>query len=375
MGTVETRVFGSGVPTTVRITNTIEYFFGFHTFWFDHLQHPSSPAGGTITVPLPPGGQFAFSGQSYWPSFNHWDPTPPSERDLSPTGAGDILSSDTPMWCRSHRWRTLYPGKEFVSDFETGANTHIFDLPPRRQLGTEYVFIPFRKTRARVQDDLLRLIAYEDDTEVTLIDGTAPLQLDRGEYLDTLLAAPSVIRSDKPVAVFQHHLSWMYLDSDTTLAGAGLTLLPPEHWGTRFHVVTNDLFQPNFPPLLNGLGAKRPLEFENLYMIIVTKATQRSTVRINDTPVHPSAFTVFGEYAYAQIDIAPGYDIVSSDTPILVIVCGGMYVEYVDPGRNRLSIGMSYIPPFNDGDGTRFGGPGPDDKQQDRKPSRNDPTD
>jgi hypothetical protein len=167
----------------------------------------------------------------------------------------------------------------------------------------------------------------------------------------------------------------MYLDSDTTLAGAALTLLPPEHWGTRYHVVTNDCFQPNILPLFNGSWARYPLVFENLYMIIVTKASQHSTVRINDTPVHPSAFTVFGEYTYTQIDVAPGYDIVSSDTPILVITCGGAYAEPVEPGRNRQLFGMSYIPPFNNGDGTRFGGPGPDDKHQDRKPSRNDPTD
>jgi hypothetical protein len=169
----------------------------------------------------------------------------------------------------------------------------------------------------------------------------------------------------------------MYLDSDTTLAGAGITLLPPEHWGKRYHVVTNDVYHPSIAArLLDYIWFRKPLVFENLYMIIVTKARQSSTVQVNDTRVHPSAFTVFGEYAYAHIDLTPGYDIVSSDTPVLVIVCGGAYAVWWDPpNQHRRRSGMSYIPPFNDGNGTRFGGPGPDDKQQDRKPSRNDPTD
>jgi hypothetical protein len=220
-----------------------------------------------------------------------------------------------------------------------------FHHPTRKELGTEYVFVPFRKRKAKRQEDFVRIIAYEDGTDITLYDGTPPIHLNRSGHVDTLLSQPTLIRCSKPVAVYQHHLSWTWLESDTTFSGGAFPLLPHGLWGHRYYSVTDDQYKSNVAPLVTQYFKDGRLHYDDLYLILVTKASNRSGITINDVPVDASRFTVFGDWAYAYIDITPGYHVVKSDYPFLAVSCGGGHGEG-EPNPSWLKFGVSYIPPY-----------------------------
>lgn len=326
-------------PTEISLRQTIEGFF----YDYSGYSWTLTPVS-TVRIALPGEGGFIFQSASFYGwYFNHWDPKKSSDRELSHTGAGDVLEGSGPIHLSASPLNPLWPGADvhqqvLLPRWDTGT----FSVPPRSQLGTEYVFVPFRKPRAKTQEDFIRVIAYEDDTELTFFDGTPPLRLDRSGHVDTLLDRPTVIRASKPVVVYQKHLSVHYLESDTVFTGNVLPLLPHDLWGRRYYSVSDDGFRPNVNPGLNP-WYRDAIFYENLYLIIVTKAAHRSEVFIDDFPLAASRFTVFGEWAYAYVDIPPGYHIVRSDAPFLTVTCGGGGGK---DGMSYNNFGMSYIPPF-----------------------------
>ncbi|MFZ1729120.1 MAG: hypothetical protein WBQ23_03655 [Bacteroidota bacterium] len=330
----------AGAVNRIVLHQTIEY-------WLDEYYNNNQgvfPIGTPFQLMLPAHGHLDFAGGGGgFPRFNPWSPKL-GDRNLTFDGAGDPLTSEHPVSMEMMTLSKISPGQgsRFLKIYPI-LEPHYFHIPARKQLGTEYVFIPFRKLSARTQDDLIRIIAYEDETELTLFDGSLPIHLDRSGYIDTLLAQPTVIRSTKPVVIYQHHLAWTYLDSDTTFAGAAFALLPHGLWGRRYYSVTDDGFKPNVMPLLPSGFRNHALYYDNLYFILITKAVYRNGILINDVPVDEARFTVFGEWAYAYIDILPGFHIVRSDHPFLTVSCGG---GGGDDGKKHFGFGVSFIPPF-----------------------------
>lgn len=366
-------ITGCGNSHVIRMQCSNEYSFSSYTLWWFTQR---SPAGTVIDFVLPASGTLGAYNQSYGlirNRYNHWSPGFQNDRDLKPDGAGDSIVSEGPIWLSMVIMTQVFPGHRNNFGLRFHPLRSLYH-PPRSHLGTEYVFVPFHKKGARTQEDLLRIMAYEDETELTLFDGTEPIRLDRAEHVDTLISVPTIIRSDKPVALYQHHLDWEYLGTDTTYYGGCLPLLPPHLWGRRYYVVTDDLYQPNVDHRVFSSAFEVPPAYENLYLILVTRADSRNGIRIDDRAVDPAAFTVFGDYAYAYVDMTPGYSVVSGDTPFLTVVCGGGDANPdADPIFNT-KFNMSWIPPFNDGTAIPQGGPTGEDPSQDRKDRRDDPT-
>ncbi|MCB2204693.1 IgGFc-binding protein [bacterium] len=336
-------VHGNDSEMTVQLDATIVYGIYFYRQWYEWPTW-GVPPGSSSLIALPPGGSLNYYASSGG-VFDHWDRSYLPDGDLTVGGAGDVIVTDTPAWIPARIWASIIPGHN-PSGTPSLAMSYL-DHPSRRQLGTEYVFVPFRKKTARVQDDLLRIIAYEDDTELTLFDGTASVHLDRSEYLDTLISVPTVLRSNKPVAAYQHHLDWSYLGNDTMFFGGALTLLPPHLWGRRYYVVTNDAYQPNVAPLLDESWRRYPPVFKNLYLIIVTRKEHRQGIVVGDLPLDPASFTVFGDYAFTCVDIQPGYTVVYGAAPLLTVACGGGVGHPATPVYGPRFFNMSHIPPFN----------------------------
>lgn len=342
MGFGSSEIFTATKEDTINIRTTI----GYQINWYAGQSSPTfTEPGSSIIYGIPSRASLFLHRGTYEENFNHWSTRKPETNALTADGVGDLVTCQNPFRIQTIFRIPILPGKN-NPHIGKAVHNRVIDHPSRRQLGATYVFVPFFKPRARKQDDLLRIIAYENDTKITLTDGTPPIVLDRAQYVDTLFSSATIIRSDKPVAVYQHHLSWEYLESDTVYGGAAFAMLPPELWGNRYHAMTNDIFAPNLG-YSNGKWDLPvfPLYYDNLYLIVVTHTSNRAGVLINDVPVDAGRFTVFGEYAYAYIDIAPGYHIVSSSRPLLTVVCGGGAAIY--GGESKLyPAGMSWIPPF-----------------------------
>jgi len=326
-----------GRENTLNIHHTLRY----DVSTYSDKTTEGIPIGGVFNIDIPAGGHVDIQrGNERRRHYNHWDPLLPSD------GAGDLLTGRHLFHIGVTLASTIYPGvSTFVGSFYDYFQERYFHQPSRRQLGTEYVFVPFRKQYANKQEDLLRVMAYEDDTEVTLFDGTPPIRLDRGVHIDTLLSQATVIRSSKPVAVHQHEPGWQYMQADTVRGAGAFALLPPGLWGRRYFAYTNDLFETQRfrHPVYDFQDGSS--FFKTLYLLIITRVENAAGVLLNGVPVDESEFTSFGEWAYAYLDITPGYHIVSSGQPLLTVVCGGGNAVPSTSVR-RFAFGMSWIPAF-----------------------------
>ena len=340
MGQCAFGVFMDARADSIRITNSLEYFIA----GFSARPPGGYLVGGSISVALPPKSRLRFDCHNGVTLYNHWSPKRPSDRTLSIDGTGDIFKGENKFLLVNRFSQYLHPGGRLGPGQSPYWQFRYLHQPSSALLGMEYVFVPFFKPHATRQDDLIRIVAYHDGTEVRLDEATPPIMLDRAQSIDTLLSTATVISTNNPVAVYQHHLSCYYLQSDTVYAGGAFALLQREIWGKRYHVWTGDLFASNMGytyPWWTRPG-DAPY-YDNLYLIVVTLASNRAGVLVNDVPVDAGRFKVFGDYAYAYIDISPGYLIVSSKRPLLTVVCGGGgSTRY----RKETPFGMSWIPPF-----------------------------
>jgi hypothetical protein len=351
-------IFMDELTNNISISNTLEYVLNL----FTKVTRAVVQVGGSIATELPSKSCLHFQASSEAKSFNHWSPKNTNDKALSIDGIGDFIQGENAFLIANRFVVPLFPGAGHGFHPQTPWQHRYLHQPSMGLIGKHYVFIPFFKPHASKQDDLIRIVASHDQTEVRLSYISSPIRLDRGKSIDTLLAAPTTIFSNHPVAIYQHHLAWDYLRSDTILSGGAFALLPPEMWGTRYHSWTADFLEANI-----GLDKWTPwwLEpgsnafYDNLYLIVVTRASNNAGVLINDAPLDAGKFTVFGEYAYAYIDISPGYHIVSSAQPLLTVVCGG-------GGSTRYGkqtpFGMSWIPPFTSSSGGAPIGPKHDER-------------
>ncbi len=334
-------VFMTFTGQDTELTHRNDYGFLWYSFscWYENCGNEIwFPDGITRKHRFPACSNFAGARNRhirYW--YNHYSPYhyPP---DRSADGAGDAFEADQPFWLQAVIWQRPWPGQD-PNALPVGYpwfHAYIHH-PPRKHLGTEYTVVPFDKPASSRKEDLLRILAYEDDTEVTLFAGSPPMRLRKGEHVDTLFDRATVLRSNKPLAVYQHHLFWAYLGSDTSNSGQALPMLPHGLWGRRYHVASGDLMKHQY-------FASDPVTIvQRLYLIVITRADGKDRVRIDGVPLAAARFTDFEGFAYAYVDVDAAYHIVESDRPILTIACGEVGYEGWPWERNA----FSYIPPFN----------------------------
>jgi hypothetical protein len=203
--------------------------------------------------------------------------------------------------------------------------------------------VPFRKPRLNHTEDLLRIVSYEDDTRIGLGEGSAAITLDGGSFVDTLLSSPAVIRSNNPVAVYQHHLDWSWIGSDTMYFGGAYALLPEQQWGNRYFVCPALGLKPSISEYLaNRWPRSYDFRFNNLYLIIIKKHASHAPILLDSVIVDESAFQKVGDYSFRYLGISAEYHDLESVDPFLVVVCGGgdFNSDIASP------FGMSHIPPY-----------------------------
>jgi hypothetical protein len=243
-------------------------------------------------------------------------------------GAGMLINSRK----RSLFYLTSYnPALSCISDTVARGNQTIF-VPSVNEGGKEFIVIPFSQNYSPILD-LIRLFPFKNNTAVQLSDTSKPVMLSLGEHLDTLISQPMIIKSDKPMAIYQYSVRTVpfVLETDIQM-GAVLSLPSTEKWGKRYYSVTGQFNIPEVRSVYPG-GDWLTGKPDRHFVRIIRPRQNVTPVTLNSALVDFSNASVVGEYEYVEIQRPPGFDVVESSEPILVVTYGG----YGNIGYNWLS--------------------------------------
>lgn len=255
--------------------------------------------------------------------------------NMPPDGAGSSLVADNPIQVFRFDNSALMSQTAL---FDGGLGILLDFIPTRKQRGTEYVYIPYKKTKAIRNEDYVRILAYEDNTSVSLYDNTVPLLLNRAEIIDTLLERPCIIRSNNPVVVTQHPTNYTYANKphDFCENSGTSTLLPATYWGRTYFGFAG---MSNMRP---GWGC--PDNFERrFYVRIIARTSECYSISLDGNPLDSQTFSTVGDYSYSDIDRNAGPFIVASPHPCFVLTYGWSLRTC---GFLPLSDAEAYIPVF-----------------------------
>lgn len=172
-------------------------------------------------------------------------------------------------------------------------------LVPNERLGLEYFTAPLT---TRTGGETIRIVASQDDTEVTL-DGAVIILANRGDVHEALLASPSHITADKPVHVSQFASS---SDFDGVVnADPFMVTVPARSWFSDSHTF-----------------ATGGTNFMAHYVTVVAPSSV-TELTINGA-IETPAFSNIGSsgYRYAHRLMAQGIHTISASEAIGIIVYG-----------------------------------------------------
>jgi len=116
--------------------------------------------------------------------------------NMPPDGAGSLLQADNPIQLLRADERELL--SQTSTNDDGMSLTRLDFVPTQKQRGTEYVYVPYQKTKAIRKEDYVRILAYKDGTSVSMDENTTALLIIRGEIIDTLLDRPCHYTSKQP---------------------------------------------------------------------------------------------------------------------------------------------------------------------------------
>lgn len=236
--------------------------------------------------------------------------------NLSRTGAneditGSTLSSDKPI--------AVFSGSKCINIPQaSSACDHIVEqMPPLSTWGKKFVTVPLA---ARLNGDTFRILASEDNTQVSIND-TPAATLSRGEYYEIILETSSYIEADKPVLTAQYSHGINY---DSTTGDPFMMLIPP------------------YEQFMNNYTVTTPAEgFDPNYVNIVAQSSAIANITFDDGTVPEGSFTQIGDTDFygAQVSVELGSHTFSSDKSFGVFSYGFTSADsYGYPG------GSSYAP-------------------------------
>ncbi|PLX32107.1 MAG: hypothetical protein C0600_03675 [Ignavibacteria bacterium] len=312
-----------------------------HTIGTLNSQHNRNQVGET-TLQLPERASIEISYKSDH-RFDPWNPVVKYKKFSSGDGAGDLIVSDRKMNCTMVYHNPVIPGG-YEGVWVKRPYAFFYRIPSRTQLGKTYCFLPFKKPSRLKQSDLVRVIVYEDSTRLRIGEFGSTRVKNRGAYLDTLLEQPTVLYSDKPIAVYQYHIDcrWLGESRDTTYYGGALVLSPEKEWGNKYFLFSQ------YPTLTGRLGyfernfgVSFSHTYDNLYIMLIKKKASTAELLLDGKAIDTSLFSTMGEYSYAYIDISNTYHEIESSETFCTYLCGGGY----EGEPNQGDFGISFMPP------------------------------
>lgn len=262
-GTVEFGVVGTVNGTSVTITPTITA--GGH------------PAGVPYNITLNRGQTYELRGSSAPADFT-----------------GTIITADQPIGVfGGNACANIPPGAVYCD--------HIVEmLPPTTTWGTKFGTVPLR---SRLNGDTWRFLASENST-VVMINGIAQAPINRGQYLERLLTAQSVVESNKPILVAQYSNGSGFSGNP---GDPSMMLIPPlEQFLAKYTVTTVSGFTAHF---IN---------------IIAPSSIAGRSLTLDGAVVPVSAFTPIGSTGFsgAQLSVGEGTHNLAGSSPFGVFMYG-----------------------------------------------------
>ncbi len=218
-------------------------------------------------------------GQSYQLRNTNFAPA-----DLS----GSLVTSDKPIAVfGSHQCANIPNGNTVACD-------HLVEqMTPTSTWGKSFVTLPLA---TRLNGDTFRIMASDNATQV-FVDGVLQTTLSRGQFLERIITAPSVITADKPIHVSQYSN------------------------GTSFDGVTSDPFQLTIPPSEQFLAAytiTTPASgFSINFVNVIARTTAVGAVLRNGVAIPAADFQPIGSSGFsgAKVPVALGSHTFTGPTP------------------------------------------------------------
>ena len=249
--------------------------------------------------------------------------------------SGSSITSDKPI--------AVFGGHDCVSvPTNNAACNHIVEeLPPTNLWGQSFVTMPLA---SQTMGDTFRYLASTDNTHVT-VNGTAVATLNRGQFFEQVLTAPSLILADKPLLVAQYSNSNTFSQGKSlTVVNSNLdpsmTLVPPfEQFGGNYTISTPVITFSTPPAHPQTQGFQ--LNFVNV--VAPTSVAQQGGVLLDGAAIPASSFVPIQSSGWsgAQVPVAVGTHNFSSSMPFGVWSYGWDYFDaYSYTGGYCLTSGM-----------------------------------
>ena len=231
---------------------------------------------------------------------------------------GTIIESSHPVAVFAGSRCTFIPPSSYACD-------HIVEqMTPTATWGKEFDTFPF-KARQNGLGDFLRILACVDGTVVT-IDGAVAGTINRGEFLETMVTAPSEISTSEPTLVAQYLTGEDY---EGRIGDPFECLIPP-----------TEQFMPGYTFLT-------PTGYAENYVNVVAPTASLGDLVLEGSPVDTTLFTAFGTKGLScgTINLSEGSHTMSGSAPFGIYVYGyNSYVSYGYPG----GLALEFIYPRGD---------------------------
>ncbi|MBL8007910.1 MAG: T9SS type A sorting domain-containing protein [Ignavibacteria bacterium] len=236
--------------------------------------------------------------------------------------SGSLITSNLPVAVFGGHQCANIPAGYYACD-------HVVEqIPPSTAWGKNFLTHPLA---TRLNGDTWRILASEDNTNVSINAIPEPV-INKGQFIEKIISAQSIITSDKPVLVSQ------YSNSST------------------FDGVTSDPFMMLIPPyeqFLAGYTVSTPAAgFIQNFVNIVAPNSVVGALTLDGVPVPVVAFTPIGASGFsgASMPIALGTHNLASTLPFGCFIYGfDSYDSYGYPGGQALSqiaiVSTLYITP------------------------------
>jgi hypothetical protein len=236
-----------------------------------------TPAGTTIALTLNQGQTYQYQ------CGNKGDVT------------GAMISSDKPIGVFGGNKCADLPPKTAYCDYL------VEQAFPITLWGKDYLTFPLSNGTA----DLLRILASQDGTTITLDDGVSPttIALHRGKFVDFTAAQATHITSTQPILVAQYG------------RGAAASPYNANRDPLMLQIIPTDLF-------LREHRLFIPTGYSPDFVNIITPATAVSTVRLDGQPVSGFSPLPGGKYHGVAVSVTDGEHVLTAAEPIGVYAYG-----------------------------------------------------
>jgi RHS repeat-associated protein len=207
---------------------------------------------------------------------------------------GSIITSDKPV---------AVFGMHQCADIRGQFCNHLVEqLPSTDTWGTHFVSVPLA---TRKNGDTFRIIGAKNGTNVS-INGQQIATVNRGEFYETLITAPSYIVSDQPILLVQYSNSTTFDNSAD--ADPFMIVVPPiEQYRASYTVTT-----------------MQPSQFLINFINVVIPTSAKAALQLDGVPVAASAFTDVANsgFSTAQLSVGTGAHRLVANAPFGVFVYG-----------------------------------------------------